>query len=180
MARLLCKGFLAIFLAATSAASSLQVAFNADYSQYSIMTNDTVWLKSAPFYMHANGNQYSLAKGNLQLQRVSHNSGVDATGAFNITTLAYNARDGVEFTCYVREYLRHLVFGQYYPSALQGTSVNDKDAVTAAFPAFSFATAPQTDASVGVLAFKVSHHRSTRYSRPLLIFMLRLTAARAT
>jgi hypothetical protein len=137
------------------AASSLEAVFNTDYSQYSLVVDGNVWLESASLSLHANNQLYSLVKGNLQLQAVSHDKGVDATGDFNITTLEYNATDGVAFNCFVRQYVSHLVFGQHYPITLTGTSANDKDDVTAAFPAFSFAKAPVMEAAVGVLAFKV-------------------------
>ncbi|XP_070576650.1 uncharacterized protein [Ptychodera flava] len=120
--------------------NGLEVDLRTD-GQYSIAINGEIWLNSAPTFFFVDGAKFS-SPGNLKLLNISNvRQGADVLGAFEFWTLNWqaDAKSGSKkIVTEVRAYkdLAAIVFSQYYPQTLAGTSIEFSEGVCTSWPAF--------------------------------------------
>jgi len=91
--------------------------------------------------------------GSLKLESITRGTGIDASGAFELTTVAWH---GGAFITSFRDYANMIVFEQSFPHGIQGSTLNAsdpyaaRDDVSTAFPSFSTTS---SGSSTGYLAF---------------------------
>ncbi|XP_070579108.1 uncharacterized protein [Ptychodera flava] len=171
-----------------SAANGLQIDMKAD-GQYSIAINGETWLNSAPTFFVVDGTKFS-SPGNLKLLNISSSSqGADILGNFESWTLIWQTEPrsgghGKQIITGVKAYkdIPAIGFSQYFPQALEGTSVKSYDSVCTAFPSFlvdgvkgekgylSYGGEFLDDTTIGMWNEGASGINSGLYGGPLAIF----------
>ncbi|CAK0821955.1 unnamed protein product [Prorocentrum cordatum] len=111
------------------------------------------WFESEATELTINHESLTTKDGSLKLEGITRGNGIDASGAYQLTTLTWR---GGYFVTSFRDYSNMIVFEQSFPRGIKGSTLNAsdpyaaRDDVSTAFPSFSTTS---SGSSAGYLAF---------------------------
>ncbi|XP_077991624.1 uncharacterized protein LOC144445853 [Glandiceps talaboti] len=130
-----------IYCSALTNSDGISITLTPD-GQYSITINNKTWLNSGPTFFNIEGSMFTSADKSLKLINITNpSSGSDVLGRFELQTLIWqaSAKSGTKtIRTSVRVYqdISAIVFAQYFPEELEGTSINWSNGVCTGFPSF--------------------------------------------
>lgn len=138
----------------------LQLEIDEKNGNFVVSIDDQIWLEGDEITIHSAGTEYSSAAADESayklhvVQRISSSTkfmGEDSIGTFEKTSLFLRSSDGLaEMECAFRLYERSIVFEQYFPSQLNGTSTGNKDMIVSGFPTFTSRNVIKKQGQIGV------------------------------
>eukprot|EP00047_Mylnosiga_fluctuans_P005404 m.240269 g.240269 ORF g.240269 m.240269 type:complete len:744 (+) comp13641_c0_seq1:87-2318(+) len=125
---------LLLVIVAAAHAATLSLDIHADFS-YDLVIDNLVWLRSAPTSVTVGGQTFTTRNGSLRLLSTKNSTGADAGGSYTRYEASWAAGSNTWVT-FARVYEQNIVFGQYFPTDFNGTSIGTNEHLLSTFPGF--------------------------------------------